>query len=185
LKVDYRAVTKMQNDETSYRLEGIAFGLADGSIMSLGLIIGVAEATTDPRLVIISGIIGGFANAFGNSIGFYMSQCAERGLQIHETTEHGINTKVHSKKEIYLNSVFAFLCSVAISIALLSPFILLNMATAIISAFALGILVAFFLGLYVGKLCQENRWINGLKYAFLAFLGAIISHLVADLITVI
>ena len=59
------------------------------------------------------------------------------------------------------------------------------MATAVISAFTLGILVAFFLGLYVGKLCQENRWISGLKYALIAFLGAIISHLVADLITVL
>ncbi|UCE96805.1 MAG: VIT1/CCC1 transporter family protein [Candidatus Bathyarchaeota archaeon] len=175
----------MQGNDTSYRLEGIAFGLADGLIMSLGLIIGVAEATTDPRLVIIAGIIGGFANAFGNSIGFYMSQSAERGLQIHETTEHGINTKVHSKREIYLNSALAFLCSVIISIALLSPFILLNMTVAVVSAFTFGILVAFFLGLYIGKLCQENRWISGLKYAFIAFLGAMISHFVADLLTLL
>ena len=175
----------MQDDETSYRLEGIAFGLADGLIMSLGLIVGVAEATTNPRLVIIAGIIGGFANAFGNSIGFYMSQSAERGLQIHETTKHGITTKVHSKREIYLNSVFAFLCSVAISIALLSPFILLNMATAVISAFTLGILVALLLGFYIGELSQENRWISGLKYAFMAFLGAIFSHLVADLLLIL
>ena len=145
----------------------------------------MAEATTDPRLVIIAGIIGGFANAFGNSIGFYMSQSAGRGLQIHETVEHGINTKVHSKKEIYLNSAFAFLCSIIISIALLSPFILLNMTIAVVSAFTFGILVAFFLGLYIGKLCQENRWVSGLKYAFIAFLGAIISHLVADLLTVL
>ena len=60
--------------EQSYRLEGIAFGLADGLIMCLGLIIGVAEVTSNTRLVIITGIIGGFANAFGNSIGFFMSQ---------------------------------------------------------------------------------------------------------------
>lgn len=173
---------KMREDETSYRLEGIAFGLADGLIMSLGLIIGVAEATTDPRLVIIAGIIGGFANAFGNSIGFYMSQSAERGLQIHEITEHGVTTKVHSKKEVYLNSVLAFVCSAIVSAALLSPFIFLNMAIAVISAFALGVSVAFFLGFYIGKLSQENRLISGLKYAIIALLGAIISHLVADLL---
>lgn len=38
--------------------------------MLLGLTIGVAEATSDPNLVIISGIIGGIADMFGNSIGF-------------------------------------------------------------------------------------------------------------------
>ncbi len=114
-----------------------------------------------------------------------MSQSAQRGLQIHETTEHGVTAKVHSKKEIYLNCIFAFVCSVAISIVLLSPFILPNMATAVISAFALGVSVAFFLGSCIGKLSKEKSRISGLKYAFTALLGAIISHLVADLPTVV
>lgn len=171
--------------ETSYSLEGIAFGLADGLIMSLGLIIGVAEATTDSRLVIVAGVIGGFANAFGNSIGFYMSQSAERGLQIHETTEHNVVTKVHSTREIYLNSGFAFACSIAISILLLSPFVLLNISTAVILAFILGLLVAFLLGSYVGRISGERPLTCGLKYAIIAVLGAVVSHLIADLITVL
>jgi len=171
--------------ETSYSLEGISFGLADGLIMSLGLIIGVAEATTDSRLVIVAGVIGGFANAFGNSIGFYMSQSAERGLQIHDSTEHNVVTKVHSKREIYLNSGLAFACSIAISIMLLSPFVLLNMSTAVIFAFILGLLVAFLLGSYVGKISREKPLMCGLKYAVIAVLGAIVSHLIADLITVL
>lgn len=171
-----------ENREQGYHLEGIAFGLADGLIMSLGLIIGVAEATTNSRLVIIAGVIGGFANAFGNSIGFYMSQCAERGLQIHETREHGVVTKVHTKREIYLNSNLAFLCSLTISIGLLSPFIVLSINAATVLAFILGILVAFALGSYIGKISGENPLWNGVKYAVLAFLGAIISHLIGDLI---
>ena len=57
-------------------MEGAAFGLADGIICCLGLIIGVAEATINfPALerrsiILASGILGGLANAFGNSIGF-------------------------------------------------------------------------------------------------------------------
>ena len=171
--------------ETSYRLEGIAFGLADGLIMSLGLIVGVAEATADARLVMIAGVIGGFANAFGNSIGFFMSQSAERGLQIHEVTEHSVKTKVHTQREIYLNSLFAFAFSIIISIVLLFPFILFGMTTAVIVAFVLGVLVAFALGIYVGKISNENRWTCGLKYAIIALMGAIVSHLVAELLVAI
>ncbi len=169
----------------SYSLEGIAFGLADGLIMSLGLIIGVAEATTDPKFVVIAGVIGGFANAFGNSIGVYMSQSAERGLQIYETNEHGVNVNVHSKREVHVNSALAFLCSVSVSVVLLSPFIFLNITTAVIVAFVLGVLIAFTLGSHVGKISNENRWLCGLRYAIMAFLGAIISHLVADLLTIL
>jgi len=167
--------------EESYRLEGIAFGLADGLIMCLGLIIGVAEATSDTRLVIITGVIGGFANAFGNSIGFFMSQSAERALQI-QTTEHGATTRIHSKREIFTNSLFSFASTIVATLVLLSPFTCFCMSNAAILTFIIGTTMAFILGSYVGKISHENPYKTGLKYALLAVLGAIISHYIADCI---
>jgi predicted membrane protein (TIGR00267 family) len=167
--------------EGSYRLEGIAFGLADGLIMCLGLIIGVAEYTSDTKLVIITGIIGGFANAFGNSIGFFMSQTAERALQI-QTTEQGSTTRIHSKREIFTNTLFAFISTIAATLVLLSPFTCLCMNDATTLTFIIGALMAFILGTYVGKISRENPYKTGLKYALLAILGAIVSHYIADCI---
>ena len=167
--------------EESYRLEGIAFGLADGLIMCLGLIIGVAEVTSDSRIVIITGIIGGFANAFGNSIGFFMSQSAERALQI-QTTKRGATTRIHSKREIFRNTLFAFTSTIVATLVLLSPFICLCMSDAAILTFIIGAVMAFILGSYVGKISRENPYKEGLKYAILAILGAIISHFIADCI---
>ena len=163
-------------------MEGIAFGLADGLIMCLGLIIGVAEATLNTQLVIITGIIGGFANAFGNSIGFFMSQSAERALQIHETTDHGATTRIHSRREIFVNSVISFASTIAASLVLLSPFTFLFMNHAVITTFIIGTIMAFILGGYVGKISHENPYQTGLKYAILAIIGAIISHYIADCI---
>ncbi len=174
-----------ENSEESYRLEGIAFGLADGLIMCLGLIIGVAEATSQTHLVIITGIIGGFANAFGNSIGFFMSQSAERALQIHETTDHGANTRIHSKKEVFTNSIFSFASTIAATLILLSPFIWFSMDNAVIFTFVMGTVMAFVLGSYVGKASHENPYKTGIKYALLAVLGAIISHYIADLVSLV
>jgi len=170
--------------EESYRLEGIAFGLADGLIMCLGLIIGVAEATSDTRLVIITGIIGGFANAFGNSIGFFMSQSAERALQI-QTTEHGSTTRIHSKKEIFTNALFAFASTIVATLVLLSPFTCFCMDHAAILTFTIGTTIAFILGSYIGKISHENPYKTGLKYALLAVAGAIISHYIADCIQLV
>ena len=170
--------------EESYRLEGIAFGLADGLIMCLGLIIGVAEATSNTRLVIITGIIGGFANAFGNSIGFFMSQSAERALQI-QTSGHGVKTRIHSEKEVLTNSIFSFVSTIAAVLILLSPFTVLSMTLASTSTFIIGIIMAFILGSYVGKISHKNPYKEGVKYAILAILGAIVSHLIADCIQLI
>jgi len=169
--------------EENYRLEGIAFGLADGLIMCLGLIIGVAEATSQTHLVLITGIIGGVANAFGNSIGFFMSQSAERALQIHETTEHGMNTRVHTKGEVLTNSIFAFTATVAATLILLSPFICFAMTTAVVVTFVIGIVLAFVLGSYIGKTSHENPFKTGMQYALLAVLGAVISHYIADIVS--
>ncbi|UCB60416.1 MAG: VIT1/CCC1 transporter family protein [Candidatus Bathyarchaeota archaeon] len=169
----------------NYRLEGVAFGLADGLIMCLGLIIGVAEATSQTNLVVITGIIGGFANAFGNSIGFFMSQSAERALQIHETKEHGSLTRIHSKKEVLINSFFAFTSTIAATLVLLSPFTSFSMDNAVIITFILGIAMAFILGSYIGKTSHESPYKTGVKYALLAVLGAVISHYIADVIQLI
>ena len=168
--------------EESYRLEGVAFGLADGLIMCLGLVIGVAEATSNTQLVLITGIIGGFANAFGNAIGFYMSQSAERALQIHETTDHGVTTRIHSTKEILLNSVVAFASTVIAVLVLLAPFPFLSMGTAVVLTFIIGTIMAFILGGYIGRVSHGNIYVTGVKYAILAIVGAVISHIIADLI---
>lgn len=183
-KPKYHKMVQNMPEET-YRLEGIAFGMADGLIMCLGLIIGVAEATSDTQLVIITGIIGGFANAFGNSIGFFMSQSAERALQIRETTDHGANTRIHPKREVLINSLFAFISSIAATLALLFPFTFLSMNPASILTFIIGIIMAFILGSHVGKISHENPYRTGIKYALLAVLGAIISHYIADCIQLI
>lgn len=47
-------VQMVESTETAYHMEGAAFRLADGIICFPGLTIGVAEATSDPILVIIS-----------------------------------------------------------------------------------------------------------------------------------
>jgi predicted membrane protein (TIGR00267 family) len=171
----------VESTETAYRMEGLAFGLVDGVICFLGLTIGVAEATSDPTLVIISGIIGGIANAFGNSIGFFISQSTERGVQIHETEEHGVKTRIHSKSEVFMSGVLTFLATILALVILISPFLVFkNITTAIVVTFSFGMILTFILGSYVGKLSRENPYKTGLKYAVLGIVGAVISFFIGD-----
>ena len=169
-----------EHEEKGYRMEGIAFGLADGIICLIGLIIGVAEATLNPTTVIISGIIGGLSDAFGNSIGFFISQSTERSVQIHEVEEYGIKTRIHSKKEVWMSGVFSFLSTVFVLIMLLPPFLFFNINIAVIITFSIGIILSFLLGYYVGKLSKENPYKTGFKYVILTLIGAIVSYLIGD-----
>jgi hypothetical protein len=78
-------------------IEAISFGLTDGIICFLGIIVGVAAATRNPTLVIVATISGGIADALGNSVGFFVSQSTERAKKIHDVRDHGIETQIHTK----------------------------------------------------------------------------------------
>ena len=87
---------KEQKFEVHYLMESIAFGLTDGVICFLGIIVGVARATSDRNLVIIASIAGGIADALGNSVGFFISQTTERAVQIYGV-EQGTESRVIQK----------------------------------------------------------------------------------------
>lgn len=166
--------------EHGYGLEGAAFGLADGIICFLGIIIGVAEATQDVRLVVISGIVGGIANALGNSIGFFISQSTERGVQIHHTEEHGEKVRVHSQREVWMSAVLSFGATMIALVILIVPFAFFTLPMAVVSTFLIGTTALFILGRYVGRISGESPLKTGLKYAALGMAGAVISYLVGD-----
>ena len=83
--------------------------------------------------------------------------------------------------EVLVKSIFSFASTITASIILIAPFIFSSMDTAPTLAFIIGIIMAFILGGYVGIISRENPYISGLKYAILAVVGAVISHIIADL----
>jgi len=177
-------MTEQKFEMHGYALEGIAFGLTDGIICFLGLAIGVARATSDPTLVIIACVIGGIADAFGNSIGFLISQATERSVQIHEVKEHGKKTRIHSKREVLISGVFTFLATILVLILLISPFLFLNIAFAMILAVLSGTIMSFVLGSYVGKLSGVSPNKSGFKYACFTIAGALISYTIGELLSI-
>ena len=178
-------MTTAPQDEESYRLEGIAFGLADGLIMCLGLIIGVAEATLNAQLVLITGIIGGFANAFGNSIGFYMGAVGRAGTATacidRPRCSHTCPSETGSAHQqpllLRLHHRRRARAAPAVHVSLLKPCHCAHLRH--------WPAIAFVLGSYVGKIGRDNPYTTGLKYVILAVLGAVISHFIADLIQLV
>ena len=176
---------KEQKFEVHYLMESIAFGLTDGVICFLGIIVGVARATSDPTLVIIASIAGGIADALGNSVGFFISQTTERAVQIYGV-EQGTESRVHSKKEVWMSGVFSFLATILALVLLISPFRLFpDIWNATYVSFTIGTLMSFILGSYVGKIGKENPYKSGLKYAIITVAGALIAYVVGEILNII
>ena len=173
-----------QKFELHYLMESIAFGLTDGIICFLGIIVGVARATSDPTIVIIASIAGGIADALGNSVGFFISQTTERAVQMYGV-EQGTESRVHSKKEVWMSGVFSFLATIVALILLISPFTFLSIWNATYVSFTIGTIMSFILGSYVGKIAKENPYKSGLKYATITIAGALVAYFVGEILDII
>lgn len=161
-------------------LEGMAFGMADGVICFLGILIGVAAATGSAKMVIIAGAIGGIADAFGNSIGFYISQSMERGIQTYEKKKKDHTTRVNTYKEVVMNAVFSFIGTIIVLVLLMAPFFLASLDLAIKISFFLGITTLFLLGVYVSKLMDEKPLKMGIEFAIIGIIGALLGYAVGE-----
>ena len=173
-----------QRFKVHYLMESVAFGLTDGIVCFLGIIVGVARATSDPVFVMIAAIVGGIADALGNSVGFFISQTTERAVQIYGV-EQGTESRIHSKKEIWMSGVFSFLATIVALILLLSPFTFLSVWNATLLSFLTGTVLAFVLGSYVGKIGKENPYKSGLKYAIITIVGAAIAYLIGEWLNIL
>jgi predicted membrane protein (TIGR00267 family) len=179
----YSMVTERQF-EPHFLMESVAFGLTDGIICFLGIIVGVATATLDSKFVLIAGIVGGVADALGNSIGFFVSQATERAVQMREA-KAGDNAHIHSKREVTMSGVFSFLATLIALLFLLFPFPFLQVWEATTVSFVVGTVLAFVLGIYIGKLSGENIYRSGIKYTAITILGAVISYGIGILLHII
>jgi VIT1/CCC1 family predicted Fe2+/Mn2+ transporter len=56
------------------------FGMNDGLVSNLALVLGVAAAGTEPKLVLLTGLAGLFAGAFSMAVGEYVSVASQRDV---------------------------------------------------------------------------------------------------------
>ncbi len=61
-------------------LRAVIFGVSDGLVSNLSLVMGVAGASSDPRLILLAGIAGLLAGAFSMAAGEYISMQSQREL---------------------------------------------------------------------------------------------------------
>lgn len=160
-------------------IEGVAFGLVDGLVLVLGLVIGVWAATGDTNTILLAALIGGVSNAFGNSAGTFLSQTAERGVQLQHRRRKG-NSEVHSKWEVVRIALFAFGATIATVILVVLPFYFLDSFTATLLSLVIALALLFVLGEYVGRISKEKNFEYGLLYVAIGLVAAVLAFFVGE-----
>ncbi len=173
-------ISKMTLDNIDIRY--IIRGLIDGSLSSLGVVIGASGG--DVGIIIGAGIGGGVANGISNILGALTAERAmlegERASQEKVLLQSSGSLKRSSSYQEALDrtAVSGIQDGVATafgSIVPVIPFFIFDKLTAIIVSILITLSLLFILGIYIGKMSKEQLHIAGLKMVIGGVLVALIA----------
>lgn len=176
---------KLENFDIRYVIRG----LIDGSLSSLGVVIGASSG--DVSIIVAAGIGGGVANGISNILGALTAERAvlegKRSSQEKVLLKEAGSLKKTSFYKEALNKTAISGIGDGVSTAFGSiipviPFLFLDKQTAIIVAILITLSTLFILGIFIGKISKENLAISGFKMVIGGLLVTLISFIIEHLI---
>ena len=148
-------------------LQGATFGVMEGIIMVLGVMVGLS-ASADKSLVLIGMLVAGVADAFANAAAFHVSE---------ETEPY------HTQKEIRKSTIYCFLGTFAAVVILSLPFFFLRLLPAAIISGILGLICLVLVGIAVSKINKKYKTLHlVVEYVITGIVVAVVSYIIGLLI---
>ncbi len=166
-------------------------GLIDGSLSTLGIVIGASIAIgLSPEaartIIVAAGIGGGIANGLSNIIGAFAAEKTVAHKEL-EKVERAMlkrgaikNSELHreTEKRILSSSVTDGLATIGGSVIPVLPFFILPPLLALGWSVAVTLALFFSLGIYIGRVSRENLALSGFKMVLFAGATAGIAALI-------
>ncbi|MEA3429698.1 MAG: hypothetical protein U9R08_00335 [Nanoarchaeota archaeon] len=146
--------------------QGATFGVMEGVIMMLGVLIGLSM-TGNKSIAILGVVTAGVADALANSSAFYVSEESEG---------------IHTKKEVWKSTWWAFAGTVIAVVCVLIPLLVFDLPNAIYAAFIVAVVLLIFLAMFVAKNLKLNLKKLVIKYVVMAVVVAIATFVVSNLL---
>lgn len=181
-------------EKLSSKLKDIILGGQDGLVNVLGLVLGVAGATNDTRIILISGLAGTFAESISMGAVAYTSSKAARDYYLSEHEKNSKNKKIiktiseklHVCPEEYsnplMNGFIVGFSAIIGSLIPLIPFIVMSVRNGIYSSITISFFVLFFIGAIKAKLTIGDWKRSGLEMGLIGIAAAIVGYLIGILL---
>ena len=146
--------------------QGATFGIMEGIIMALGLIMGLSAI--ENKAAIVAGIlVAALADAFANAAGFHVSE---------ETETY------HTRREIWKSTIFCFFTTITVILLLAVPVFFMPIAQAIIVSELIGIVILALLGYYVGGIGNKKRFNIIIEYVLIGVVVSVICYYLGNIV---
>ncbi len=159
-------------------LRQIVFGVEDGAIGNLGVVVGMAQAAAPNSYIILAGISTMFAQMISMSAGTYLSVKSES-----EYLSSRKRAKLPSHKNP-INAALIMGLSVIFGAAIpLSVFLVWESSSGIIPAISVTLIGLFALGAYKGTSVKKSPLRSGIEMTLIGGIAALAGFLIGNLFT--
>lgn len=164
-------------------IDNFVRGLVDGSLSTLGVVIG---ASTGPSNIILAAGLGGtVANGISNILGAFSAEKATVYEKLKNIEKAMIEKDLKGsflQKKAESNVVKAGLIDGGATILggaiPVVPFVFLSQSVALLVSVLLVLILLFFLGVYLGKLSKENLLFSGIKMVVYSLIIATMAYII-------
>ncbi|MCD6414342.1 MAG: TIGR00267 family protein [Candidatus Diapherotrites archaeon] len=168
-------------------IDNFVRGLVDGSLSTLGVVIGASTGSV--QIILAAGLGGTVANGISNILGAFS---AEKAVAYEEL--NGIEkamVKKNLKGSILQRTVEGEVvkagfvdggATIVGGLIPVMPFILLPSQVALPVSIALVLVLLFFLGVYLGKVSKENLIFSGTKMVIYSIVIAVLAYAIQAVI---
>jgi vacuolar iron transporter family protein len=161
----------------------IIFGLEDGTVSTLGVLVGIAIGSNNRSFVILSGLVVVLVESLSMAAGTYLSNKSQQEIHLAQDKKSLLKLLFHhhSFKLPLKESVFMGISYILGGLVSLISFILLPINAAVVSAVLISFIFLFTVGFIKGKIASINPTKSGLEMVLISASASLIGYLVGKL----
>ena len=171
----------MKKYNLSENIREVVFGVEDGAVGNLGVVIGMAQAAAPNKFIILAGFATMLAQTISMSTGTYLSIKSEKEYFSVKKSNRKYG-RSNAKHKVPLLSTFFMGISVMIGALLpLTSFFIFEGTSGIIPAIAFTLTGLFLLGVIKAEYTNKNWFKSGLEVLIIGGLAATAGYIVGNI----
>ncbi len=173
---------KQREDLGGKNIREIIFGVEDGAIGNLGLVIGMIQGMASTNLIILAGLATMIAQAISMSAGNYLSIKSEKEY-FQVRSQERMYGKEYSQHKSPVKSSFVMGFSVIIGAAIpLSALFLFNGKSGIIPPLSITLVGLFLLGMVKARYTFRHWLRSGMEVVLIGFCAALAGYVIGSVV---
>jgi predicted membrane protein (TIGR00267 family) len=160
-------------------LRNVIFGISDSLVSTVGLLAGIDVSGTTRQIIILTGIVYAFVEAFSMAVGSFISE--------ESTEEYAMKDGARdaaSGNQPLVGGVVMFVSFVIASFIPILPYFLFSTAAALWASIGFSIIALFIVGIVSAKVARVNMWRRGLQTMLLGGAAIVIGVVVGKFVKV-